>query len=192
MRCFLRRRNVEQLIANAKRGRVAQAVGASFESWLEGQHTLAKRYGILAHVEKTQARTAWVKGRLEYVGKGVADYIGTLEGGRSFALEAKSTSGEYLPKSEIDTKQAEHLQLVALAGGLALLLVEFRSDEHPYWRRYAVPWLEVPWEVARTAQRVVQDKIEKWRVINECYLQSWHMGGLSSGAHITLRKFARE
>lgn len=152
---------------------------------------LAKRHGILAHIEKTQARTAWVKGSLEYVGKGVADYVGTLEGGRSLALEAKSTSGARLPKSEIDTKQAEHLDLVARAGGLSLLLVEFRSDEWPYWRRYAVPWLEVPWEVALTAQSVAQEKIEKWRVVNECYLQSWHMGGASSSPH-TMRRFARE
>ena len=161
-------------------GRIAQAVGANFEAWLEGQHEKAKRLGILVHIEKTQARTAFIKGRLQYSGKGVADYIGTLErGGRTLAVEAKSAKGDRLERSAIETKQAEHLDAVAHAGGLALLLVEYRPDEVlPV--RCAVPWLEVPWEVLRTAQSVATEAVLQWQIARDpegCYLERFHARG---------------
>ncbi len=132
-------------------GSRAQAAGARFEEWVEAQHVLAAHLGILAHVEHNQPHAKVVGGRLIYVKQGVADYTGTLEGGRSLTVEAKSRSGRLL-RSDIEPRQAIHLEAVARAGGLALLLVEFR-DQHKI-RRFAIPWREVPWEVLRSAESI--------------------------------------
>ena len=108
-------------------GRYAKAVGDAFESWLDGQHARAKRLGMLAHIHHNEPKTRMHKGVLFYDKKSVADYSGTLEGGRSLAEEVKSWgSSDNFPRSQVDTLQAEHLQTVLRAGGLALLIIEFR------------------------------------------------------------------
>ena len=181
---------------NSIRGRKAQQAGDQFESWLNAQHEQAKRLGILAHVEKTQARTAVVRRKLIYTGKGVADYVGTLEGGKSLALEAKSTQEDRFPRNEISAKQQEHLGVVARAGGLALLLVEFRdfvvNKSLPARTfRFAIPWLALPWETLRTAESVSPLDVSQWRVDERCYLSAYHPGGVSSSSHAR-RVYARE
>lgn len=173
-------------------GRKAQFVGDSFESWVDGQHVMAKNRGILAHVAHTYPRALHVKGRLSFIKKGVADYSGTLEGGRSLAEEAKSWSKDLFPRSEVDTKQALHLETVARAGGLALLLVEFRRTTPPLYQRFAVPWLEVPWSVQNSAPTVAAADLMKWIVAPDtCYLSRFHEGGASSSP-MTRRRYARE
>lgn len=158
-----------------------------FESWLEGQHVYAHRLGILAFVEKTEPHAKMINGRLVYVSKGVADYTGCLVGGKCLAVEAKSTGDNRLMRSVVDVKQARHLDAVAVAGGLSLLLVEFKLDPHkyfgtPYFSRYAVPWLDVPWMKLRTADSVSFNDVQSWKIIPEmCYLSRWHAGGKSVG-----------
>lgn len=172
--------------------RTSQVVGAAFEGWINTQHEKAKLLGILAHVEKTEAHAKIVNGRLIYTERGVADYIGTMEGGRSLVVEAKSTGEERLYRDAVTKKQQEHLEAVARAGGLALLLVEFRGVP-PVQMRFAIPWLEVMWQVSRTAESVRMINVSPWLVSGDCYLSSWHAGGLRSGAHLDRkRKFARE
>lgn len=162
-------------------GRKSQAIGAAFESWIEGQHIHAHRLGILAFVEKTEAHAKTIQGRLMFVGKGVADYIGCLVGGRCLAVEAKSTGDEYLMRSAITPKQVRHLDAVAMAGGLALLLVEFRLTVHQSYSSragYAIPWTEVPWKVRRFAESVSVNDVQQWKIEPEtCYLSRWHAGG---------------
>lgn len=180
---------------NSAIGREAQFVGGVFEDWINIQHDKARYLGILAHVEKTQAVAKIVHGRLIYTENGVADYIGTLEGGRSFAVEAKSRKDARLLRSEVSVKQQDHLERVGRAGGLALLLVEFRATDRR--QRFAVPWLEVPWQVKRTAESVsVEDlaitaEIRGWEADAECYLNRWHAGGRPS-TPVRHRVFARE
>lgn len=180
---------------NVVRGRAAKAAGNAFEAFLETQHEIAERLGILAHIEHSEPHSKIVGGRLMYTSPGTADYFGTLDrSGLSYACEAKSTSAASFPRSNVEPKQQRHLEAVARAGGLALLLLEFRSMS----RRYALPWLQVPWKVKRTAESVSPDDIQEWLITvvagdGQCYLSRFHAGGpRTSAGSLRVRKFARE
>lgn len=155
----------------AEVSRFAQQVGANFESWLDGQHEMARHLGLLAHVEHTAAKARYLTGKLMHVAPGVADYVGCLGSGGYLSAEAKSTSHKRLLRSVIEPLQARHLDLVAKAGGLALLLAEFRSDG---LKRFAIPWAEVPWKIARSADGITPDDVLSWQVqVGECYLSKF-------------------
>ena len=181
-------------------GRKSQAAGIAFESWINGQHETANVIGILAFVEKTEAHSRVIHGRVQFAEPGVADYIGCLVGnGRCMAVEAKSTADDHLMRSAVSTKQAKNLDSVAAAGGLALLLVEFRGQSRgqeagrPVFRRYAVPWQEVPWQVLRTAQSVAEDSIQQHRIVPDtCYLERFHPRGKPVGSVGRVRVYASE
>lgn len=176
-------------------GRTAQQAGSNFESWIETQHEIAERLGILAHVEHSEPHAKMIGGRLTYASPGTADYFGTLDRcGLSYACEAKSTSAPRFQRSGIEPKQQKHLEAVARAGGLALLLVEFRYRQ----ARFAIPWLQVPWEVKRTAESITPDSVGQWYIDGipgdgRCYLSKFHEGGpRTSAGSLRVRKFARE
>lgn len=162
-------------------GRAAQQAGDAFEGWLDGQHVRAGQLGILAHIEHNEAHSKIVNGQHIYTKPGVADYTGILEGGRYLAVEAKSTEKGRLLRNVVEPRQQEHLEVVTRAGGLALLLIEFRRE--PFFARYAVPWLEVPWTKLRTAESVAAEDIGIWIIKPDaCYLQRFHPGGPKSSA----------
>jgi len=145
--------------------RVQQASGARFEAWVEAQHVVARNRGLLVHAEHTQAVAKVIGGRVVYAAPGVADYVLCLHWGWYGAVEAKACDGPRLYRTRIAPLQSRHLHTVARGGGLALLLVRFDDD-------YAVPWLEVPWEQARSADSVSAASIAQWRIApGECYLE---------------------
>lgn len=160
-------------------GREGKAAGDAFELWVSNQHLRALGIGILAHVEHSEPHARVVGGRVQWVSSGVADFFGTLGGGKSFAAECKSTDKQRLSKAAVEPKQAAHLDAVGRAGGLALLLVEFRRNENglPVRHRFAVPWLEIKWKVLRSAESVGIEELAGWEVANECYLKRFHPGG---------------
>lgn len=176
-------------------GRQAQAAGSGFEAWIERQHEKARLLGIVAHIAHNYARAEVKQGRLIFTGKGVADYTGTLDRtGKTVAAEAKSVKDSRLPYSMIDKKQADHLDAVANASGLALLLAEFRLEDQILPRRYAVPWKEVPWEILRTARSVSWEALEKWHISpdpTQCYLERFHKRGTPT-TPVKLRNYPRE
>jgi penicillin-binding protein-related factor A (putative recombinase) len=178
---------------NAAIGRAAQAVGSNFEAYLHGQHDVAKMTGILAHIAHNQAQASVVRGRLIYTAAGVSDYTGTLDrSGISVAVEAKSTKAESLPRAAVKPKQQEHLEVVARAGGLALLLVEFRITELPLHYRFAVPWLEVPWVTKRSAESISAEQLGPWLIApGTCYLERFHQRGTPTSLRRG-RVYARE
>lgn len=175
-------------------GRASQVVGALFEAWIESQHDKALDLGILAHpATHNQAITKVIGGRLIYEKPGIADYTGTLtRGAVTLAVEAKSTQLGYLPRLAITQKQQMHLSAVAVAGGISLLLVEFRKDHIN--DRYAVPWALVPWGVKRTAESVDEDAITKWHIPpqTECYLERFHTRGPAVEGVVRKRIYPRE
>lgn len=164
-------------------GRANKAAGSTHEFWIDLQHAAAWREGLLAHVEKNEPHSRVVSGRVLYSAAGVADYTGTLAAGTrstslfsaraplsvldgvTLAVEAKSTSAARLARAEVKPRQAEHLGAVARAGGLALLLVEFRGADPRGAARYAVPWAEVPWAKLRTADSVGAADLARWSVL---------------------------
>ena len=194
-------------------GREAKAAGDAFELFLEYQHATARRLGILAHIEHNEPHFKYVGGKWIAEAPGVADYTATLDrSGLTVAIEAKSTKKDRLARSAVSPKQQEHLDAVARAGGLALLAVEFRYPvpTTPFWmgawgvldyyRRYAVPWLETPWQVLRTAESVNEEDLLRggWRMrvmdaghSGDCYLERWHSRGTPSTAPKS-RRYARE
>lgn len=157
-------------------GRLAKTSGDMFEAFLEAQHEKAKYWGILAHVIHNEPKTKIIGGRLIYVARSGADYSAVLtRGARAAAIEAKSTSDKRFYKSEVEALQQKHLDAVDQAGGLALLAVEFRTQEG--YKRFAIPWRQIPWEKARTAESVQPDQLTAWAIAtmtDSCYLERFH------------------
>lgn len=197
-------------------GRAAKAAGDAFEAFLEEHHDRALQRGILAFIQHNQATTNVVGGRLIYTARGAADYSGVLNNGSAtaVAIEAKSTKDSYLPRSAIELKQAEHLDAVAAAGGLALLLVEFRdedvnSQQYASRDKFAIPWKQVPWKVKKTAESLDREdlfkafrerRIPEWWIVetpgtpeySDCYLSRFFAGTGIPVTTVKRRVFARE
>lgn len=148
--------------------RVQQAAGARFEQWIEAQHAVARNRGLLVHAEHTQAVARVIGGMVVYAAPGVADYVLCLTGGHYAAVEAKACDGPRLYRSRIGPLQARHLEAVARGGALALLVVEFGDVSAA---RFAVPWLDVPWARARSADSVSAADLIPWTIVSgTCYL----------------------
>lgn len=163
-------------------GTEARDHGQRFEAWLRSQHELAEREGIahVRHVGPPVAHTGPGGSRLVVVGHGPADYQGTLAGGRSVAVEAKSRDRR-LSRAEIPEHQQADLTRVAELGGLALLVIELRE----HGAVYAIEWGRVPWtvrsrkmqrhgvEVIERSESVGAEELEAWHVAGYCYLTRW-------------------
>ena len=165
-------------------GRVAHARGDAFEAVLAPHHAVAAAEGI-ADVRKVGAPViVGRKGKpLRWAGVGPADYVGTLRGGRSLVVEAKSVDGR-LSLADIPEHQREHLDACAALGGLALLAVELRGKGV-----YVVEWATAPWRVSRrhVSGTLVQgrtlpavesrtlgaEELAGHRVEGKCYLRKW-------------------
>lgn len=155
--------------ARVAAGHVARDAGAAFEAWLAAQHQAASVAGLayVRHVGPPVAHTGAGGRELKIVGTGPADFQGVMCGGRALAIEAKSREGR-LARAEIPEHQQRDLARVAALGGVALLVVELR--EHQLVA--AVPWRDVPWKVARTAEAVGAAELGPWRVdASRCYLE---------------------
>ena len=134
--------------AHRAQGRAADANGRRLEAWLNDQHARALATGV-AHVRKVGADVVVGRGGLPcaWAGPGPADYLGTLRGGRSLAVEAKSVA-KRLSRVAVLEHQARDLERTAALGGLALLVVELRHVG-PRGTVYAVEWSRVPWRVTK-------------------------------------------
>lgn len=176
-------------------GRAAKTAGDAWESWIEAQHTMAMHLGILAHeVEHNKPEARVVGGRLIYTAPGISDYSGVLtRGAVCLAVEAKSTQDDYLARAKITPQQQRYLYAVGVAGGVSLLLVEFRRKGAPP-SRYACPWALVPWQVKRSAESVVWEDLLQWeiRLDGACYLERFHARGLAVEGAIQKRVYPRE
>lgn len=187
---------------NVSIGRSAKAAGDAWERYIEAEHQKAEMLGILAFVEHSEPHAKMIGGRFQFTSPGTADYVGTLDrSGLSFCAELKSTYKDHLLKSAVEPKQQRHLEAVARAGGLALLLIEFRRQPLPgvpiaLHDRFAVPWLKVPWKVKRTAESVSVEDLGEWVIKHEpgyCYLSKFHAHGpRTSAGSLRVRHFPRE
>lgn len=174
-------------------GRHAKAAGDQFEVWMEGQLDHSMRLGILACWHHNEPKVKVYNGRVNYDAKSVADYSATFEGSRSGAFESKSTSTKNFPLSEVSLLQQRHLEAVAKAGGIALLVVEFRSAVAPLFQRFAIPWLDVPWIVLKTAKTINPSLLSQWVISpGTCFLSRWHTGGPRSSPIYGARNYPVE
>lgn len=145
-----------------QRGRAAQRAGAAWERWLEAEHQAAQDAGGLAwwvhaHAEAKYVRTVGGKRELRHVARAAADYVLLTKVGSVVVVEAKHVSpvarakgpvADRLGLEDVPQQQRDHLTATAKAGGVALLAVEYALPGRVAGvARYAVPWLEVPWQV---------------------------------------------
>jgi hypothetical protein len=207
-------------VQNSVSGRKAKAAGSALEAFLDIQHQIARRLGILARIDKIDPPAVMRNGRVEFGERTGADYIGMLEraplladfirdGGfppstwallksvqvsRYLAVEAKSTADERFYKSDVKPKQQQHLTEVAAGGGLALLVVEFRWPNSGQVWRFAFPWLEVPWTKLKSADSIGVGQSTPWLIVKDdasCYLERFHPRGTSS-TPVHQRQYSRE
>jgi len=156
-------------------GRKAKRRGEALETWVRGLLISALLALVIAHwmqiwpeakhKRAPDGRGGW-RFELRWGARAHADFAGTTADGRSFAIECKTVEGARLPRARIAAQQVKHLDAVARAGGVALLALEFR-DEGPVvsvGRQYLVPWGQVPWVVARSAQAVEEASLARWRI----------------------------
>ncbi|MDB4928509.1 MAG: hypothetical protein JWM10_993 [Myxococcaceae bacterium] len=118
---------------------------------------------VQKRVRAEGGRWEWALGWGE---KAAADYAGCTAAGRALAIECKSTESGRLARDEIRPQQAAQLDAVAGAGGVSLLAVEFRHVGRDAWgaRQYLIPWRDVPWTVARSAEGLDEADAAPWRL----------------------------
>lgn len=136
-------------------GRKARDAGESWESALSSMHAMYAREGR-AHIVKVPT-PALVMGRTTHDARGRtcfraswaartgADYIGTLAGGRSVVLEAKSSGDARIGIDAVRPHQAGALDQCHALGGLALVVVRLSTGA------WVVPWLR--WADAPAGRR---------------------------------------
>lgn len=137
--------------------------GQAFEELLEWTHAIYRRQDR-AVIQKV-AVPVRLTGRRDpsgqfvgfYAAKSTVDFIGTVRGGRSVAVDAKSTrlrTRIVWDAHHFPPHQREFLAAIAHLGGLALLVVAFSALD----RYFAIPygtWAAHPapsWTVAECAQ----------------------------------------
>lgn len=161
--------------ARAAAGRAARDSGADFEAFVERHHAEALRLGVLAHVAHNEPHGRMVGGRWVMVAPGVADYTGVIfPRGRVLAVEAKSRRGR-IRLGDVEPAQRRHLDAVVRGGGLAILLVRIveSTAAAEFQSEYAVPWVDVPWRVVRSAESVGAEDLATWVIPSDrrCYLE---------------------
>lgn len=184
-------------------GRAAGASGRAGEAWVDDHHELALGRGWLACVDHVgaPAQPHVVRGhiardqrnRVLMAVTGVAppDYLGCTSDGRALAVEVKRREGRLgAPLSDdelaggvdardaLERHQAQYLAAVAMAGGLALVVVTFvrRARGLPVASRHAVPWRELAgrWHSPKGGRLSVgPEDLEDHRVRGDCYLAPW-------------------
>ena len=177
-------------VARRRAGAVAHARGDAFEDVLAPHHAVAAAEGI-ADVRKVGAPViVGRKGKpLRWAGVGPADYVGTLRGGRSLVIEAKSFAGR-LSRLDIPEHQRAHLDANAALGGLSLLAL------HVYTCGvYVVEWATAPWRVTERVVREVVEvdgrKVTVERTVESRTLGAEELAGHRAAEGCYLRKWAR-
>lgn len=162
----------------ARAGRRADRHGKALEAWTRSQFDAAVLAEVLVWFTKietpiTQVRVRkLVEGRwswtweLRWGAKAHADFVGCNAAGLCVAAECKSVEGTRLPLAQLARQQVHHLDQVNAAGGVALLVVEFRHVGRgtEAARQYVIPWACVPWQKARTALSIDEASVAAWAV----------------------------
>ena len=103
-------------------------LGKRFEELIENANIQYMLSGS-ALIEKTEVQTKMINGKMIYTKKGMPDFVGTIEGGKSIAFDAKSTKGKSFPIKNILSRvhQLQYLTRTERLGGHAFYLIEFKD-----------------------------------------------------------------
>lgn len=155
----------------------AVAAGKQFEVNCVGlQLEGLRQRGVIAHLQHAEPTYRMQRGHLVAVAQGGADWSGLFAGGGlAFAIEVKSTQDTRYRRNQLHDGQIAHMDAAANAGALALLAIEFRSQEkfagdslRPP-RRFVVPWRRIPWQRAVSAESITADALEAagWAMVGQ-------------------------
>jgi penicillin-binding protein-related factor A (putative recombinase) len=86
---------------------------------MKAHHGVVHRRAIIE--ESRGFKLAWGK-------RVAADFVGLLPDAQMLTIECKSVEGQSLSLASIQPQQRTHLSDVAAAGGVALLVLEFRDE----------------------------------------------------------------
>jgi hypothetical protein len=99
---------------------------------------------------------------MAFVKRATVDYLGVMRDGRGVAVEVKRLEGKRLNLGRIEPHQRACLDLVAAAGGVAVLLVVTDAGA------VALDWLAV-----RGLMSIGPGELERVTVRGEAYLAEW-------------------
>ncbi len=142
-------------------GHASREAGKQFEQRVQNALVAATQAGLLLWWTHQQPIVTMHGKR---IGQSGADFALITRGGIAGAVECKSVRGLRLMREAIQPEQARHLNAVSKGGGLALLAAEFRCEETGIVSAHLIPWKEVPWAVARTAESVTRDALARWKM----------------------------
>ena len=155
------------LFPRAKPPRESQANrGMEFEAELNAMHRLYRRLKK-AVVEKTYCKSIPINGNREakIIGKAIVDYVGTLEGGRSVAFDAKDCVERRITLDRLADHQIAYLGDVYALGGMAFILVRFERK-----RCYKIPVDAWASAVMYHTYGKWQDRVDGWKPKNAASL----------------------
>jgi recombination protein U len=79
------------------------------------------------------------------IAKSSVDYVGTLYGGRSVAIECKETIHDHIPMSMLRPHQVGWLTSVNNLDGLGIFVVMFRAVERVFVFKPTLIWMQEHW-----------------------------------------------
>jgi hypothetical protein len=157
----------------ARAGSAAGKAGGALERALAQHHAVALQLGI-AEVRHVSPHVLHLgPGKLpgsfsaRFDAPGGCDYRGTMRGGRSLVMEAKSTGDNNLGWSAFTSAELADFAAAAELGALGLVVWERRDLA----AMFAVPWAEMPWKVTGNGRSVRAEDVEGWRVREAPYLR---------------------
>lgn len=178
-------------IPNARKTVDRSGRGMGFERQIIAVNDIYRRLGVAA-VDKTDVKTQ-VVGNGQWarvVGKGPVDFIGTIDGGRTVAFDAKDCAGPRIELDRLEEHQLDYLGQVYALGGMAFVLVRFEYT-HVYrvpvdvwadadlYHRYGKPIERVDgWKPKNAASLIMADMCPEWAVKSYDYL-----GALNDGSN---------
>jgi len=170
----MKRPRIELAGGGRKRaGKEAAAAGAALEKLLDHHHAWAARLG-LAEVRRVSPHVRHlgpgkVPGSFSAVfdSPGGCDRRGTIRGGRSLIVEAKSSAAGNLTWSEFTPAELADLGDAHRLG--ALCLVAWERRDLGAW--FVVPWELIPWKVTGAGKSVTAEAVAGWRVVEVPYLR---------------------
>lgn len=177
--------------------KISDDVGKAFETSIGNKLRVLQQLRIVAWWEHQQPAMFKLKGLWRKGAPSGADFSGILEGGRGFAVEAKSIgpkkSGAPISlvledDDHFSPKQREHLNAAASAGAAAFLAVQFRREAAP-WVVAIIPWRDVPWERAQKHHHLRPMAALPWQLPMDRTLFE-HLLGAPCGQLVEGRKIA--
>ena len=146
-------------------GKIAKAQGAQFEAQLQASFDWYAAQGLAA-VEKNQEplRVARNLGNGKFLAfyekKAQPDYKGTVRGGRTVNLEAKSTATDRVTQNRVTEGQWDYLQDQQRLGALCYVIIGFSSGTV-----YRLPWSDwVNMKKLFGRKYVKEEDVQKYRV----------------------------